>query len=112
MVLYLGLSGLGFGLMRPGLMAGASLSVGRAHQGAAGGAMNATAAIGHVINPFTGAVLYQHYEAGPFLTVSVCMVVFLALALFHPGIKRIGTKSVEEDDHIPAPHEPIGTHAR
>ena len=105
LVLYLGLSGLGFGLMRPGLMAAASLSVSRSHQGAAAGVVNATAAVGHVINPFTGAVLYAYYPQGPFLIVAASMIVFFTLVLWHPTIRKLGSKGfASEDGRIPAPH--------
>lgn len=107
MVLCLGLAGLGFGLMRPGLMAAASLSVGRRHQGAAAGAINATAAIGHVINPFTGALIYTYWQAGPFLIVALLMVLFSILALFHHQIRAVGTQNLEDDTTILAPHLPM-----
>lgn len=108
LVLFLGLCGFGFGLMRPGLMAAASLSVGRQNQGAAAGAINATAAIGHVINPFTGAIIYAYYPSVPFLIVAVSMILFFALALWHPRMRTLASKNLAlDEDYMPAPHTPM-----
>ena len=105
LVMFLGLAGLGFGLLRPGLMAAGSLAVGRKYQGSVAGTLNATAAVGHMINPFTGAVLYQYYPPGPFWLSAGCMVVLLLITLYHPKIRALGAQSVHGDDTpaVPAP---------
>ena len=107
MVLFLGLAGLGFGLMRPSLMAAMSLSAGRRHQGAVAGLLNSTAAMGHVINPFTGAVLYGYWHAAPFYITSFLMGVFFMICWLHPKIRAFRKKNLDEktefDDGILKP---------
>ncbi len=109
LVIFLGLSGLGFGLLRPGLMAAGSLAVGRKYQGSVAGTMNATAAVGHMINPFTGAVLYQYYLPGPFWLSAACMGLFLLITLYHPKIRALREKSVHKDDTLAVP-APLAVH--
>ncbi len=109
LVIFLGLAGLGFGLLRPGLMAAGSLAVGRKYQGSVAGTMNATAAVGHMINPFTGAVLYQYYPPGPFWIAAACMACLLLITLYHPKIRALGEKGIHEDD-TPAVPAPLAVH--
>ncbi len=61
------LAGLGFGLMRPGLQAGASLSVSRRDQGAMAGFISGTSATGLILNPFIGIPLYHVMQQAPFI---------------------------------------------
>lgn len=75
------LLGFAFGLLRPGVMAGSSLSVGMDEQGGIAGLMNATGGLGVVFAPFVGMSLYQLMPQAPYLlcialTAGVIVAVF------------------------------------
>lgn len=72
------LFGLGFGAAMAGLQGLASLSVGPAEQGAAGGLVAAAMAAGFVIGPFCGTALYA---ASPQLAYGAAVAALLAVAL-------------------------------
>jgi len=59
LALFLGILGLGLGMVSPGFTAGASLSVGPEEQGAVGGLISACPAAGFVLGPLIGTSLYQ-----------------------------------------------------
>ncbi len=69
------LSGLGFGMARPGFTAGASLSVEPHHQGAVAGIIGASGAAGFVFGPVIGAL----YEISPFVPYAVGALLVLGL---------------------------------
>jgi len=74
-ILALVLSGLGFGLARPGFTAGASLSVRADEQGAVAGVLNAAGAAGFIFGPVIGWL----YEISPFVPYAFGTAVMLAL---------------------------------
>ena len=94
----LALAGLGLGLLRPGLMAGASLSVSPEDQGAIAGLIGSTAATGHILNPFIGIPLYHTAPQMPFLLGAGLMVLILLFVLFHPVIRTVQARVTEEHD--------------
>ncbi len=100
----LALAGVGFGLLRPGMMAAASLAAPPDRQGRIAGLLNSTAACGHMINPFTGAILYQYWIQGPFVIAGVIMAACLAVILFNPVIRAIRAEIDPRDHEITAPH--------
>lgn len=103
----LALAGLGFGFLRSGLSAGASLSVSLKDQGAVAGLIGSTAATGHILNPAIGIPLFYLLHAAPFMLGIALMVLILAFAVFHPVLKTLrgaDAGMVEEDE------EEIGLH--
>lgn len=100
----LALAGVGFGLLRPGLMAGASLSVSPRDQGAIAGLIGSTAATGHILNPFVGVPLLALMPQAPFMLAMGLMVVILAMALFHPTISSIQANVEEDEESDLHPH--------
>lgn len=98
LVLALVASGLGFGLLRPGLSAAASLSVEPDEQGAIAGFIGSTAAMGHVVNPFIALPLYQIMPEAPFILAAVLMVVMGIFILLHPLVSTVRAGYDDEDD--------------
>lgn len=74
LVLFLGLLGLGLGLVAPGFTAAASLAVGPDEQGAVGGLVAACPAAGFVLGPLVGTQLYQWNGGFPYLVASLLML--------------------------------------
>ncbi|MEQ8268954.1 MAG: MFS transporter [Parvibaculum sp.] len=103
----LALAGLGFGFLRSGLSAGASLSVSLKDQGAVAGLIGSTAATGHILNPAIGIPLFYLFHSAPFILGIALMVLILAFAIFHPVLKNLrsgDTGLVDEEE------EEIGLH--
>ncbi len=101
----LALCGVGFGMLRPGLMAGASLAVSPRDQGAIAGLIGSTAATGHILNPFIAIPLYNYVAPqAPFVLAMVLMVVILLMAVFHPVVKDIKSNVEEDEDADIHPH--------
>lgn len=101
LVTALTLSGLGFGLLRPGLQAGASLSVSHRDQGAMAGFIAGTSATGMILTPFIflnsfiGFNIYERMHQAPFIVGALLVVPILAFALFHPSMR--GLQQAAED---------------
>lgn len=79
-----GLASLGFGFLRPGFTAGASLAVGTHEQGAVAGRTTAVNGAAFVLGPSIGVGLYQFWSPLPYLvagTALVLMLPYLALRL-------------------------------
>jgi MFS family permease len=79
--------GLAFGLMRPGVMAGASLAVGMSEQGGVAGLMNATGGIGVVVAPFIGMSLYQFMPQAPYVLSLLLAAAVLVGVLAHRQLR-------------------------
>lgn len=73
------LLGLGFGLMRPGTAAGASLAVPPEDQGSVAGLTNAIGVLGNVFGPMLGTTLYALTPIAPSVMNAVLMVAALVL---------------------------------
>ena len=67
LVAFLGILGLGLGMVSPGFTAGASLAVGPEEQGAVGGLVSACPAAGFVLGPLVGTSLYQVSHTLPYI---------------------------------------------
>lgn len=96
-------SGLGFGMLRPGLSATASLSVDPDEQGAVAGMLGSTGAVGHMLNPVIGMPLYQIYHQGPFVMSAVLMVLSLLTILLHPRFRQVNPDieaEIDEEDEF------------
>lgn len=95
------LAGFALGLLRPGLQAGASLSVSPKDQGAIAGFISSTAATGHIINPFVGIPLYHYMHTAPFILAAGLIVLVLLFALFHPlATKLTEQHETEEEEEL------------
>ncbi len=99
LVMALVAAGLGFGLLRPGLTAAASLTVNPDEQGSIAGFIGSTAAMGHVLNPFIAMPLYQIMPQAPFILAAVLMVIMGIFILMHPLVSTVRSGYDEEDDH-------------
>jgi MFS family permease len=88
-MLALALSGLGFGLARPGFTTGASLSVSAREQGAVAGILNAAGAAGFIFGPLIGW-LYEFSPYVPFLFGAVMMLMLLVAQYASPVLRRAG----------------------
>ena len=77
--LAMGVLGLGMGLAGPGFMAGASLAVTQAEQGAVAGLAGSCGPLGFTIGPLLGTLLYQYEPRLPYL---VTLLVYLPLLVF------------------------------
>jgi len=74
LVVFLGILGLGLGMVSPGFTAGASLAVGRDEQGAVSGLVSACPAAGFVLGPIIGTSLYQLNHTLPYICALVLML--------------------------------------
>ena len=91
------LSGLGFGLIRPGYAAAASLAVGREQQGAAAGLTGGAGASGFIFAPLIGNALYDNVDPhAPFILGAVLMVAMAVYVYFTP---RLSTVDIEPEDN-------------
>ena len=90
-------SGLGFGLVRPGYAAAASLAVDPEEQGAVAGIMSATSAAGFIFGPLIATKLYKVSPAVPFWFGAVLMTALYAYAFFSPHLKAAGALAPDGD---------------
>ena len=74
LIAFMGVLGLGLGLISPGFTSGASLSVGSKEQGAVGGLISACPAGGFVLGPIVGTSLYQIYPTLPYFCACLLML--------------------------------------
>jgi MFS family permease len=73
--------GFGMGLAGPGFMAGASLAVSPAEQGAVAGVAGSCGPLGFTIGPFIGGLMYQYNPTIPY-AFAAGMYVVLFIAMF------------------------------
>jgi MFS family permease len=74
LVVFLGVLGLGLGMVSPGFTAGASLAVGPDEEGAVSGLVSACPAAGFVLGPIFGSSLYQIDHTLPYICSLVLML--------------------------------------
>jgi MFS family permease len=104
LVTALTLAGFGFGLLRPGMQAGASLSVSRRDQGAIAGFISGTAATGMILTPFIflnsfiGYNVYDEIHVAPFIAGGVLAGIILLFSLFHPAMKGLNQAADDFED--------------
>ncbi|NWH09487.1 MAG: MFS transporter [Alphaproteobacteria bacterium] len=83
------LSGLGFGMARPGFAAAASLAVRPEEQGAVAGLVGATGGAGFIFAPIIGNFLYEFEPTLPFIVGGVLMAGLLLYAVFNPTMRNM-----------------------
>lgn len=81
------LLGLGFGLLRPGFMAGSSLAVDVDEQGGVAGLINATGGMAVIFAPFVGMSLYQLAPQAPYMLSALLAAAVAAASLLHPRLR-------------------------
>ncbi|HEY0104911.1 MAG TPA: MFS transporter [Rhizomicrobium sp.] len=105
LVVGLALSGLGFGMARPGFTSGASLSVAPHEQGAVAGIIGGASAMGFIAGPLIGWM----YEWSPYVPYAFATVLLIGLAAYQalsPALRNAGIippdiEIVEEDLETP-----------
>jgi MFS family permease len=105
LVIGLALSGLGFGMARPGFTSGASLSVAPHEQGAVAGIIGGASAMGFIAGPLIGWM----YEWSPYVPYAFAAVLLAGLAIYmylSPTLRDAGiippdVEIVEEDLETP-----------
>ena len=105
LVVALALSGLGFGMARPGFTSGASLSVAPHEQGAVAGIIGGASAMGFIAGPLIGYM----YEWSPYVPYSFMGALMIALFLFmwlsptlrNAGVIKTDLEAVEETAETP-----------
>jgi MFS family permease len=90
LVFALVLTGLGFGMARPGFMAGASLAVSREEQGAVAGITGATGAAGFIFVPVISFFLYTWTPVAPYALNVLLMVVLIAMTMLSKSVRAVG----------------------
>jgi MFS family permease len=99
LVFALMINGLGFGMVRPGYAAAASLSVDPHEQGAIAGLTGATSGAGFIFGPMIATALYRVAPSAPFVFGGGLMLVCYLYALFSPHLKNAGL-AVPEAEQI------------
>ncbi len=90
------LSGLGFGLIRPGYAAAVSLAVGKEQQGAAAGLTGGATASGFIFAPLIGNWLYAYDPHYPFYLGGAMMIL---MAIYVALTPRLRTLDAEAEDN-------------
>jgi MFS family permease len=109
LVFALVLSGLGFGLVRPGYSAAASLAVEPHEQGEIAGLVGATSGAGFIFGPMIATGLYRIAPSAPYIFGAVLMAVLYGYALWSPHLRNAGLiASGTEADDAPETQVPNG----
>ena len=97
LVFALVISGLGFGMARPGYSAAASLSVSPEEQGAIAGLTSAMAGAGFIFGPLIGNALYEMNPAAPYIFGAALMAALIIYAHFSQHLKNAGSAPDAEE---------------
>jgi MFS family permease len=92
------LSGLGFGMARPGYGAASSLAVTPDEQGAVAGIMGGASAAGFVFAPVLGGWLYGFNPTAPFILCVILMAGLYIYVLANPRLRMIEKMPDHPDD--------------
>jgi MFS family permease len=84
------LASMGFGLMRPGINAGASLSVTPNEQARAAGALSSVTGLTNLLAPVCGVLLYHWLHPAPYVLATLVLLALVAFAARHPTLKGVG----------------------
>lgn len=95
------LSGLGAGMITPGFVGGASLSVSSDEQGSAAGLSNAAGASGFVFAPFLGQLFYSISPSALFIATAAICVASAIYAFLEKGLARATPVIVNEEPDTP-----------
>jgi hypothetical protein len=96
-VLAMIMSGLGFGMARPGFTSGASLAVAPHEQGAVAGLLNAAGAAGFIFGPMIGW-LYEFSPRVPYIFGVIAMLGLLAAQFISRVLREAGTLPTDADN--------------
>jgi MFS family permease len=101
----LALSGLGFGMARPGFTTGASLSVAPHEQGAVAGLIGGASAMGFIAGPLIGW-MYEWSPYVPYVFAGVLLIALFVYQWLSPALRDAGIippdpEIVEEDLETP-----------
>jgi len=83
------IANLGYGLARPGFVAGASLRTNQARQGAVAGAVTSIAGASIVLPPVLAIALYQIAPSAPFLIIAAVQAMLLTYTLMRADFRNI-----------------------
>jgi MFS family permease len=97
LVMALIISGLGFGMVRPGYAAAASLAVDPHEQGAIAGLTGATSGAGFIFGPLIATGLYRISPQAPYIFGAVLTTIMYIYALLSPHLKNAGLLAPEDD---------------
>jgi MFS family permease len=97
LVFALMINGLGFGMVRPGYAAAASLSVDPHEQGAIAGLTGTTSGAGFIFGPMLATGLYRISPSAPFIFGGGLMLICYLYAMFSPHLKNAGRIAPDED---------------
>jgi MFS family permease len=89
---------LGFGLVRPGFTAGASLAVRRDEQDSVAGAVTAVNGVCYVAGPSLGIALYHLHFHAPFFVCAAVALGLLAYLFMDPVLKQLQDEAPDADD--------------
>jgi MFS family permease len=106
LVVGLALSGLGFGMARPGFTSGASLSVAPHEQGAVAGIIGGASAMGFIAGPLIGYM----YEWSPYVSyifMGVLMVALIFYMWLSPTLRNAGIIEADADIVEEAAETPV-----
>ena len=87
-VVALAFMGAGFGLIRPGSAAGASVSVTTEEQGEVAGMTSSVGVVGNIIGPMVGTALYELGPAAPYWLNAALMALALVFGLFNRAVRQ------------------------
>ncbi|HEY2444907.1 MAG TPA: MFS transporter, partial [Rhizomicrobium sp.] len=98
------LSGLGFGMVRPGYAAAASLAVDPDEQGAVAGLIGATSGAGFIFGPLIATALYRWSPSAPYLFGAALMGALYIYALLSPPLRNAGVSAEGEPAETQVPN--------
>ncbi|MBV9991678.1 MAG: MFS transporter [Alphaproteobacteria bacterium] len=105
LVFALMINGLGFGMVRPGYAAAASLAVDPHEQGAIAGLTGATSGAGFIAGPMIATYLYHLHPSAPYAFGGGLMLICYLYSLFSPHLKNAGLvpdeEQIEASEDIP-----------
>jgi MFS family permease len=91
------ISGLGFGMVRPGYAAAASLAVDPNEQGAVAGIIGATSGAGFIFGPMIATALYRVTHWAPYLFGASMMAGLFVYAMLSPLLRESGALAPDHD---------------
>jgi len=97
LVFALMINGLGFGMVRPGYAAAASLAVDPHEQGAIAGLTGATSGAGFIFGPMIATGLYHVSPSAPYIFGGALMLACYLYALLSPHLKNAGLAAPEAE---------------
>ena len=106
LVVGLALSGLGFGLARPGFTSGASLSVAPHEQGAVAGIIGGASAMGFIAGPVIG-YMYEWSPYIPYIFMAVLLAALFVYMWLSPTLRYAGTIATNHEVLEEAAETPV-----